>query len=86
MDSFNEMWQLVYKQLQQNTSEAIFNVWFSELEPVSFDGNCATLLTTADFKRRIIVQKFYDTISDAFESVLGFKVDITKVKPLRISL
>ena len=81
MDSFNELWQLVYKQLQQNTSEAIFNVWFSELEPVSFDGNCATLLTTADFKRRIIIQKFYDTISDAFESVLGFKVEIEIVAP-----
>ncbi len=81
MDSFKEMWQIVYKQLQQSSSEAIFNVWFSDLEPVSFDGNKVTLLTTADFKRRIIIQKFYDTISDAFESVLGFKVEIEIVAP-----
>ena len=81
MDSFNELWQLVYKQLQQTTSEAIFNVWFSELEPVSFDGNKATLLASADFKRRIIMQKFPDTLKDAFETVLGFSVEVEVIAP-----
>ena len=58
MDSFNELWQVVSDYLRQTNSESIYNVWFSELEPISFDGSRAVLMTTAEFKRRILAQKF----------------------------
>ena len=47
MDSFNELWQVVSDYLRQTNSESIYNVWFSELEPISFDGSRAVLMTTA---------------------------------------
>ncbi|HCD90611.1 MAG TPA: hypothetical protein DEQ52_02645, partial [Ruminococcaceae bacterium] len=62
MDSFNELWQVVSDYLKQTNSESIYNVWFSELEPISFDGSRAVLMTTAEFKRRILAQKFGGTL------------------------
>ena len=81
MDSFNELWQVVSDYLRQTNSESIYNVWFSELEPISFDGNRAVLLTTADFKRRILLQKFGGTLRGAFLNALGLDVDIEIITP-----
>ncbi len=81
MDSFSELWQVVSDYLKQTNSESIYNVWFSELEPISFDGNRAVLLTTADFKRRILVQKFGSTLHSAFLNSLGLDVDVEVIAP-----
>ena len=62
--------------MRENTSEAIFNVWFSDLTFVSFDGNRVVLRTPADFKKKILMQKFNKTLSDAFEEVMGFGVEV----------
>ena len=80
MDSFNELWQVVSDYLKQTNSESIYNVWFSELEPISFDGR-AVLMTTAEFKRRILAQKFGGTLHSAFLNALGLDVDVEFIAP-----
>ena len=37
MDSFKALFDEVKKEIQKNLSEAVYNVWFEELEFVSFD-------------------------------------------------
>lgn len=81
MDSFNELWQVVSDYLRQTNSESIYNVWFSELEPISFDGSRAVLMTTAEFKRRILAQKFSGTLHSAFLNALGLDVDVEFIAP-----
>ena len=81
MDSFNELWQVVSDYLKQTNSESIYNVWFSELEPISFDGSRAVLMTTAEFKRRILAQKFGGTLHSAFLNALGLDVDVEFIAP-----
>lgn len=81
MDSFNELWQVVSDYLRQTNSESIYNVWFSELEPISFDGSRAVLMTTAEFKRRILAQKFGGTLHSAFLNALGLDVDVEFIAP-----
>lgn len=81
MDSFNELWQVVSDYLRQTNSESIYNVSFSELEPISFDGSRAVLMTTAEFKRRILAQKFGGTLHSAFLNALGLDVDVEFIAP-----
>ena len=81
LDSFNELWQVVSDYLRQTNSESIYNVWFSELEPISFDGSRAVLMTTAEFKRRILAQKFGGTLHSAFLNALGLDVDVEFIAP-----
>ncbi len=75
MDSFKSLFDEVKKEIQKNLSEAVFNVWFEELEFVSFDGTAVTL-SIGEFKRKIIEQKFMQLLNDSFVKVAGFDVEI----------
>ncbi len=75
MDSFKALFDEVKKEIQKNLSEAVYNVWFEELEFVSFDGTAITL-SIGEFKRKIIEQKFMQLLSDSFVKVAGFDVEI----------
>lgn len=75
MDSFKALFDEVKKEIQKNLSEAVYNVWFDELEFVSFDGTSITL-SIGEFKRKIIEQKFMQLLSDSFVKVAGFDVEI----------
>lgn len=75
MNSFKSLFDEVKKEIQKNLSEAVFNVWFEELEFVSFDGTAVTL-TIGEFKRKIIEQKFMNLLNDSFVKVAGFDVEI----------
>ena len=76
MDSFKALFDEVKKEIQKNLSEAVYNVWFEELEFVSFDGETVTL-SIGEFKRKIIEQKFMQLLKDSFVKVAGFDVEIS---------
>ncbi len=75
MDSFKALFDEVKKEIQKNLSEAVYNVWFEELQFVSFDGTAVTL-SIGEFKRKIIEQKFMQLLRDSFVKVAGFDVEI----------
>ncbi len=75
MDSFKALFDEVKKEIQKNLSEAVYNVWFEELEFVSFDGT-TVVLSIGEFKRKIIEQKFMQLLKDSFVKVAGFDVEI----------
>ena len=75
MDSFKALFDEVKKEIQKNLSEAVYNVWFEELQFVSFDGMAVTL-SIGEFKRKIIEQKFMQLLQDSFVKVAGFEVEI----------
>lgn len=75
MDSILELWELVRQELNDSLSEVIYKVWISDLELLNFDGT-TVVLSTSEFKKRILEQKFMDALNAAFEKVFGFKVDV----------
>lgn len=78
MQSFEPLWEDVKKECQNNISEAIFDLWFKDLEFVDFDGeNNTAILSTVEFKKKIIDAKFKGVLQDAFEKVFGFPVDVS---------
>ncbi|MGN0635394.1 MAG: chromosomal replication initiator protein DnaA [Acutalibacteraceae bacterium] len=76
MNSFEELWLLVAEVIQGKVSDIVYKVWLADLSPVSFDGSTVMLAVNADFKRKVIEQKFTGVLHDAFEQVLGFPVEI----------
>ncbi len=80
MESANELWALVKEEIQKNTNEVIYEVWLKELELDSFDGARATL-AIREFKRSIIEQQFFPVVTQAFETVVGFPVEVIMVEP-----
>lgn len=78
MNSFTELWAAVSQVLRGDVSDIVYKVWLDDLEPVSFDGTVVTL-STVEFKRKIIEQKFSTVLHDAFEKALGFGVEVRLV-------
>ena len=50
MESLNEMWGLVCEQLKASLNEVIFNIWFTPIEILSFDGEKVEL-AVSEFKK-----------------------------------
>ena len=82
MKSLKDLWCLVQEEMKRNISEVIYEVWLSDIVLESFEGTKA-VLAIGEFKRKIIEQKFYQVICDAFENVLGFSVNVELVEPLK---
>ncbi len=75
MDSFAELWELIKDECKKLVSESIYNVWFKDMELVSFSEK-KVVIALSDFKRKIIETKFMGKLTDSFTNVLGFDIDI----------
>lgn len=80
MDSFAEIWQLVQEELKNQVTEVAYNVWLSPLEFVKFE-NDTVYLSISEFKKNIITDKFMTPLNKAFETILGFSVQIVFLIP-----
>ena len=69
---------VVSEVLRGEVSDIVYKVWLDDLEPIGFDGSTVTL-STVEFKRKIIEQKFSAVLHDAFEKALGFAVEVRLV-------
>ncbi len=75
MDSFAELWEMIKEECKKQVSESIYNVWFKDMELVSFSEK-KVVIALSDFKRKIIETKFMGKLTDSFTNVLGFDIDI----------
>lgn len=80
MDSFKEIWELAQQELQQNVTEAAYNVWLKPLEFVTFK-NDTIYLAISNFKKEVIIEKFLTIIHKTLESIFGFHVNVEFVVP-----
>lgn len=88
MDSFAELWEMVKEECKNQVSESIYNVWFKDMELVSFDDN-KVVIALSDFKRKIVESRFMDKLESSFKNVIGFDiqivlVDVDKSAPVKI--
>lgn len=88
MDSFAELWEMVKEECKNQVSESIYNVWFKDMELVSFDDN-RVVIALSDFKRKIVENRFMDKLESSFKNVIGFDiqivlVDVDKSAPVKV--
>ena len=87
MESFAELWEMVKEECKNQVSESIYNVWFKDMELVSFDDN-KVVIALSDFKRKIVESRFMDKLESSFKNVIGFDiqiilVDVEKAVPVK---
>lgn len=78
MDSFIELWEMVKDECKKQVSESIYDVWFKDMELVSFDNDKA-VIALSNFKKKIIESRFMGKLEASFNNVLGFEIDIVLV-------
>lgn len=79
MNTFDELWELVQKEIQGNVSETIYEIWLKDLKLQSFDGETA-VIAAPEWRAKIVSQKFLKNITEAFEKQVGFEVAVEFVK------
>ena len=78
MESFGDVFENVLKYLNKldSVSEVGYKTWLATLEPYKLENNTAYLLTESEFTKKTTLDIYAPVIKEAFESVLGFPVDL----------
>ena len=79
MNSFNELWEMVKEECQSLVSESIYNVWFKDMELISFDEEKVVLAVTG-FKKKVIENRFMDKLRQSFYNIMGFDINIELIE------
>ncbi len=81
MDNLNELWQSVLAYCKERITKTAYDLWLSKIEIESFENGSATLLFSNEFKKSTVVTQYGDLISEAFEKICGFPVEIIYSSP-----
>ncbi len=81
MQSFAEVLQLVKEYFLEKVknnelTETAYNCWIKNIEPIRLENNKAVLFVPHHFHRDILMEQYYKRIVEAFEAVMGFKLEI----------
>lgn len=76
MDTLKEVFDLAMLTCKDKISEVAYGLWLSDLKPISFDGNNFVLSIKTEFKKNILEEKYMTLLTESFESVIGFSVNI----------
>ncbi len=71
-----EIWSMVQDRMKQQLSTTAMNLWFGDIEIISFSENTLTMATTSEFKMNIIKDKYVPQLEEIFTDFMGFPIKI----------
>ena len=72
MDSFNDVFLAAKRYCKENMIAQSYDIFIKPIEKASMSGDTITVYTPTVFIKNVILDRFADLFSKAFESVLGF--------------
>ena len=89
MNSYNEVFLAVKEQCKQNIVEASYNLFIEPLVLDRIEGNTAYILTSSEWSKGIIEERFEPYLRKGFEEILGFtiliKIEVNKEEANEVS-
>ena len=76
LKEIKEIWSLVQDSMKQQLSSTAMNLWFGDIEIISFSENSLTMATTSEFKMKIIKDKYLSQLEELFSDFMGFKINV----------
>ena len=76
ISEIREVWEAVKDSFHKEMSDTGIQLWFGEVEVLSFQGDLIQLGTPSEFKHKIIMEKHIDRIRERFGELLGFPVRV----------
>jgi len=65
--------------MKQQLGTIAMNLWFGDIEIISFSNYTLTLMTSTEFKMQIINEKYLSQLEDIFKDLMGFSISISVV-------
>lgn len=79
MDSFSDIWQAVLDYIKARVNETAYNLWIKIVKFDGFGNSTVTLRFPKPMHLDIVTSQYGELFEEAFENVLGFKVNISYV-------
>ncbi len=77
MNSYNEIWELVLKELEKKYSESLMDLWFKNLELAYLDDKYAFIVANDDgFFVNLLNTRYAQPIEASFYEAMGFPVKV----------
>ena len=76
IDEIRQIWNLVKESFRDSLTETTIDLWFGEIDVLSYDGEEVTLGIASEFKYGIIQNKYIGTIRQKFCELLGFDIRV----------
>ena len=70
---------MVQDKMKQKLSSTAMNLWFGDIEIISFSENTLTMETTSEFKMNIIKDKYVSQLEEIFTDFMGFPIKIVVI-------
>ena len=77
LEEIREIWSMVQDTLKLNLSSTAMNLWFGDVEIVSFSENTLTIETTSEFKKKIITEKYVPMLEEILTEFMGFDIKVS---------
>ncbi|MCH5317608.1 MAG: chromosomal replication initiator protein DnaA [Eubacterium sp.] len=79
MDTYKDIWEAVLsycKNKDSAVSATGYNLWLSDADITDFKNNTVFLHLSSPLKKKIVMEQYGNLLTEAFEAVMGFKIDI----------
>ena len=79
IEEIRQVWEMVKESFREHLSESTVNLWFGDVEIISYQNDTITLGIASEFKFNTIHNRYIDSIKDAFCRLLGFEVEVNLI-------
>ena len=79
MEEIKQVWEMVKESFRDHLSESTINLWFGEIEILSFSEDEIRLGINSEFKFKVVRDKHLDNIQKYFCELLGFDIRVNLV-------
>lgn len=79
LEEIGQIWNMVKDSFRETLSETAINLWFGDVEIISFENDVLTIGSPGEFKFNTIKHKYIDKIKDQFSEVLGFEIQVNLI-------
>ena len=78
MNSLEDIWQSILQAMEEEgiITPTAMNTWFSDCRPVELGDRLLIFQTSSDFKRKIILSRFAETIKSKLSELFSTDIDI----------
>ena len=76
MNSLNEIFGAVKDYCKEHVAGATYDLFFSDMEPVSFENNTAQIRVRSEFVKGVVEERYIPLLSEGFRALLGFAVSV----------
>jgi len=81
IEEMRQIWEMVKDSFRENEklSETFINLWFSDIEIISFENDVLTIGSASELKFKIVQDRYLDKIRNEFSKLMGFEIHVNLI-------